>query len=139
MNRIGDETDALAGERRDWEEAVFQNASYFTVCVLAGPGSWNRKVCATLPEATTLAAPLQRALVYAATEAGRYTVLPRQEWQRLLQAWPAHPANHYRYRLFQAGDEWYWKIGEGTTGPYQSAQDANQALREALSLSGAQS
>ena len=75
----------------DWEEAVFRDATYFTVCRSVRPaGEMPRTLrleFPTFPDAVTEANGDPKAMVYAVTAQDHFFCVPPKEWDKYLVIW----------------------------------------------------
>jgi len=75
------------GTLAEWEEAVFRNASHFTVFRRIGRFNRDTKLFQTFPEAIQNAQDDPTALVYAVTIEGRSLCVVRSQWNHYAQIW----------------------------------------------------
>lgn len=95
LTNPGHENEQLraVGTQKEWEEAVFRNATHFNVFRLyrrRAAGTFPKREATayyTFPEAVADAAPDLQALVYAVTEQGNNFCVPRPEWPKYQQIW----------------------------------------------------
>lgn len=72
-----------------YEDAIFLNAEHFRLQRFKGRGGQDRARCASFTEAMILADDAlrggYRVLVYAVTDKGRFTALPRNRWNHFAE------------------------------------------------------
>lgn len=75
----------------DWEEAVFRDAVYFTVCRSFRPAGEMPRVhrleFKTFPEAVSEAKDDPKAMIYAVTTRNDFFCVPPKEWEKYLAIW----------------------------------------------------
>jgi hypothetical protein len=93
--RSSHENDHLLGTMEEWEDSVFLNAAYFTVCIVTGNRYESRVILRynDWPTAVAVCKGVQErfrvrgALVYAVTEQERFVCLISSRWPHYQKLW----------------------------------------------------
>jgi hypothetical protein len=73
--------------REEWEQVVFDRATYFVVTRILGYGKRNQVRFSNPHDAFDNAGDEHKALVYAVTDLGRFVLLPKEQKDRFMAEW----------------------------------------------------